>query len=518
MAAIRDGLIISGARRSTDRAGGTDSEALMMPVPCLSQPHNRLARRLAALTSLIPIVQIALIFGFIGPARALPAAPAPTGATPITAPTSAVPASAVGTLEINATPEGVSIYAISVDAQKLFTTLAEKTGLQVIVDDTVKRQITVNLTNLKPEDALNAIVSVSGLSSLKLKDVWLISEGIPSGPSSYLLSDIDSIRTKYVDAAAAKSLLPVFLQDYVKVDADQNSVVLSAPAPVLEKFRGDITRFDVPAIQILFDVLMVEMSDTALDQLNLGLEGTDPNAPAPNLLYNNAGKGFSLVAGLGQLSYQGVQTLPNSFDVRIQALVQKGVAHIRANPQIATVSGRQAQLFIGLQRYISTPVQLPSGNGGQGFSQLNYISAGVNLQITPFTGATGVIFTNLQTEVSVLGADDPTTHLPDKSTRQATTVVTVRDGQTIVLGGLNQDEVHETRTKVPVLGDIPLIGKLFRTHSLEHQLTHLLIFITPHVLSETGHLPANQEEQLKKQYLRPGDEPPPGDSSLGTGR
>ncbi|MCA1597280.1 MAG: type II and III secretion system protein, partial [Chloroflexi bacterium] len=169
--------------------------------------------------------------------------------------------------------------------------------------------------------------------------------------------------------------------------------------------------------------------------------------------------------------------------------------------------------FIGLQRYISTPVELPASAGSNYGQTLNFISAGVNLKITPLTGATGIIFTTLDTEVSVLGADDPTTHLPDKSTRHADTVVTVRDGQTIILGGLNQDEIHETRTKVPLLGDIPVIGTLFRTHSLQHTHTQLLILITPHVLSETGHLPAAEEQRLKEQFLGPaqnGSAPAPG--------
>ena len=410
------------------------------------------------------------------PGRAVGADGPPTGTPDTGVKAPAASQSLAGHLEIQVSPAGVSVYAVSADAQKLLITLADRTGLQIIVDDTVRRQITVNLNDLKPEKALEAIVDASGLSSSLIKGVWMISEGIPSGPSSYLLSNIASIRARYVDASAAKSLLPVFLQDYVKIDPDQNSVVLSAPAPVLDKFRTDISQFDIPATQILFDVLMIEISDQHLDQLNLGLAGVDPANPLPNLNWANAGKGLSLAAGAGDLTYQGIGTLPNDFMIQLQALKQKGFARIRANPRIATVSGQPASIFIGTQRYISTPVS----NEG------NYISAGVNLSITPLTGATGVIFTTLQTEVSVLGADDPVTHLPDKSTRQANTVVTLRDGQTLAIGGLAQDEIHESRTKIPVLGDIPLLGDLFRTHSVEHDKTHLLILITPHVLADTG--------------------------------
>ena len=158
------------------------------------------------------------------------------------------------TLKITMGDEGVSRFAVSMDAHELLMALAEKTGHRVIVDDTVKRTITVNLRNRSCQEIIDNIVAAYGFACRTVDGICMVSEGIPKKPSSYLLSDIDTISTQYVVASQAKSLFPVFLQDNVKTNMAQN-------------------------------------------------------------------------------------------------------AHVRANPRIVTVSGREAQVFVGVQQYLSTPIE-----------------------------------------------------------------------------------------------------------------------------------------------------------------
>ncbi len=427
------------------------------------------------------------------PGQINPAAPA------VAAPQAVVPPRpttlpARGTYQITGNDAALSVFAVSADAQELFTALAEKAGLRLVVDDTVSRRITVNILQKPARQILDDIVSAYGLSSADVEGVTMISEGIPRSPSSYLLSDITAIPTKYVDAANARNLLPVFLQDYVKVNSEQNAVVLSAPTQVLSKFREDIGQFDIPASQIVVDLLLVELTNTTVDQLGL------------SLTYHNGREGPTVDPASGTISYEAggtvnsagaITQLPNQFFARLSALQQKGQARVRANPRIATVSGRQASIFVGQQRYVATPIDT-GGNGGS----RNYIDAGVNLAITPYTGGQGQILVDVNAEVSTLSAPDPATHLPEKSTRTARTVVRVKDGQTIVIGGLVQQETRDVRTKVPVLGDIPLIGPLlFQTKNVQTTQTELVLFITPRILSNTGHLPEAEERALKSRFL-----------------
>lgn len=386
-------------------------------------------------------------------------------------------------VQISVTPDGVSLFALSTDAHVLFTRLARATSLKLIVDDSIKRSVTVNFVNKPVTEILAGIVAAYGLSYREVNGIYIVSEGIPTSLSSYLLSDIDAIRTQYVLAPTAKSLLPVFLQDHVKTNAEQNSVILSGPPDVLRKFRQDIAQFDIPAAQIMIDVLMVEFTDSGAREFALKWDWT------------RSGKSIIANSPVGEVIFRTLSTLPNGFNADLHSLVSKGIARVRANPRIATVSGQAASIFIGKQRYISTPVSM---GGSESYGrQSNSIDAGVKLNMTPWTGGEGEIIVDIRPEISVLSAPDPKTGLPDKSTRRANTTVHVRDGETIIIGGLLQHETITTRTKVPVLGDLPIIGSIFRSKKEQESNTDMVIFITPHILSQTGHLPAEEEKALK---------------------
>jgi type IV pilus assembly protein PilQ len=422
----------------------------------------------------------------VGPAAVAQNPPAP----PAVAPT-AQPAAERVIVEIDA--DGVSVAAAGVDAHEFFNRYARKTGLQIMIDDTVKRTITVNLTHRKAGDILDTVVSAYGLACRQVKGIFMISEGIPKTPSSYLLSDIDSISTQYVLAPNAKSLLPVFLQDHVKTNPEQNSVILSAPPDVLRKFREDIRQFDIPASQIMIDVLMVEFTDSGAREFSLKWDWT------------NATRQVSVDTPAGSLFYRTLVTLPDAFSAGLKSLVTQGKARVKANPRIATVSGQKAGIFIGKQRYLSTPVAITGGSDGS-MIQTNSIDAGVRLDMTPFTGGEGEIIIDIHPEISVLSALDPKTGLPDRSTRRANTTVRVRDGETVILGGLTQQETISTRTRMPILGDLPLLGPLFRSTDSKESSTEMAIFITPRILSTTGHLPAEEEKKLRERFLQ-GDAP-----------
>lgn len=413
----------------------------------------------------------------------------PSGPVAAPKPDAALPAR--GTYQITGEADALTVFAVSTDAQELLTALAAKAGLRLIVDDTVSRRITVNIKGKSARKIVDDIASAYGLSVADVEGVTMVSEGIPRSPSSYLLSDIDSIPTKYVNAANARNLLPVFLQDYVKVNSDQNAVVLSAPRDVLGKFREDIAQFDIPASQIQVELLLVELTNTTLDQLGLTVN------------YQNAGIGASTDPNVGSIIYQAFAKLPNTFSANLRALQSKGRANVRANPRIATVSGRPASIFVGRQRYIATPIDAgPTSGGGFGGGSRNFIDAGVRLEITPFTGGQGQVLVNVNAEVSTLSALDPVTRLPEKSTRTASTTVRVPDGQTIIIGGLTQQETRDVRTKIPLLGDIPFLGPLlFQNKDVSTTQTELVLFITPRVLSDTGHLPADEEKALKSRFL-----------------
>jgi type II secretory pathway component GspD/PulD (secretin) len=389
---------------------------------------------------------------------------------------------AQGQLIITPAPHGWDIHAVNVDAHEVLTSFAREAKLPLIVDDTVKRNVTIHILDRPADDVIELIVDAYGLSAARVNGIQIISEGIPKNPSSYLLSEIASVTTKYVAPAQAQKLLPVFLQGHVRVNTDQNAVVLSGPRSVVEKFRQDIEQFDVRAEQVMLDVLVVEFTDVDADTFmaSLGLSNADVGVQTDSLT--------------GNLVLSAVAELPTDFFVRLNALVSNRKARVRASPRVATISGQSASVFIGVQQYLSVPVTLKE------YRSANYIDAGVRLEMTPLTGGGGEIILDLNEEISTLSRPDPVTGLPTKTTRSSETTVRVRDGQTIIIGGLRQEEQRETRRAIPILSQIPLVGELFKSKRIERTNVDLAIFITTRILSEEGHLPAEEEATIRKDF------------------
>ena len=384
-------------------------------------------------------------------------------------------------LDITESPHGWTIHAVSVDAHELLTSFAAKAHLQLIVDDALKRRITIHIVDKPAMEVLKVIVDAFGFAMAEVDGLNILSEGMPRSPSSYLLSDIASVTTKYVTPSQAWALLPTFLQGEVKINTDQNAVILSGPRPVLEKFRADVGRFDIPAEQIMLNVDVVEFTNMDTDTFSALLS------------YDNDTFGITTDSLTGETTLSALAFLPTTFAARLQALVEQHKARVHANPRIATVSGRGASIFIGQQQYLTNPVNIP----GRGNSYS--IDAGVSLSITPLTGGDGEIIIDLSEEISTLSAPDAVTGLPTKTTRSANSTIRVRDGQTIVIGGLRQAEDRSTRKAIPILSKLPLVGSLFRSKRTETTMVDLAIFITARTLSRTGHLPAEEEAQFKQK-------------------
>ena len=190
--------------------------------------------------------------------------------------------------------------------------------------------------------------------------------------------------------------------------------------------------------------------------------------------------------GVGQSFYQGVGTLPREFYIRLNTLVKQGEGTILANPRTVAMSGKESLINMrktlnyffnegfdvsgsrSLKRVIFLPIQKVGSY--LRFWQMEHIHLTVDVKVGNFT------FT-------------PDVGLPELTTRQSTTQVTVQEGQTLVLGGLRQQEMSKSVTKVPILGDMPLIGGLFKQEEKVIKHSVLTIFITPNVLRPNGPIP-----------------------------
>jgi len=368
----------------------------------------------------------------------------------------------------------LSLRAVRADIHTLMGAIARKTGVAVAVDDAVDRKISLSLKNVAPEDAIRAISTAYGLAFSQISGIYMLSEGVPTDLATYHLSATQSYRMQNTQAQTASGLLPNFLYSYVKVNPEQNAVVVTAPSQMLAKIGADLKKVDVPSPQISVEAIAVELSDATTR--DLGLTFGSPTATS-----------FSSVdPGGGRITYSTIGTLPRLFNFNLRALESKGKARVRARPQMAVVNGRTANIFIGAQRFILTQVN----QFGQTQTRIQSVDVGVKLNVTPLTGGNGEITTRLAPQVSNITELDAQTGLPVLSTRGAETTVRVKDGETIVIGGLTLSQEESTRGKIPFLGDLPLVGGLFRSRKNSTVRTELVIFVTPRILPQSPATPA----------------------------
>jgi type II secretory pathway component GspD/PulD (secretin) len=173
--------------------------------------------------------------------------------------------------------------------------------------------------------------------------------------------------------------------------------------------------------------------------------------------------------------------LADNIITTVNALVADGRANVVASPRVATLDNQEALINIGQRIPYAVPV-----NGGGTTTQwtVDYIDAGVRLKITPQLGEKGYITTFIQPEVSSVSEwrTTPAGDFPVISTRNATATVRVKNGESIVIGGLLSESKRENITRVPVLGYLPLVGLAFQNKTLEKEKTEIVFVITPHII------------------------------------
>lgn len=349
----------------------------------------------------------------------------------------------------------------------------------------LKHAVNMAVEDMPVAEFLKTITSGYGLALSESDGLYMISEGIPSDLATYRLSGTRSFPMQNIRAQTASGLLPTFLFSYLHVNSEQNAVVVSAPDQMLDKIGRDLSRVDIAAPQIMIEALAVEFSNT--DDFNYAVSAG---------FQNNAAQA-TLDSGLGSISYRTIGILPRTFNARINALAAQGKARIRSNPRMAALNGQTADLFIGAQRFILVRfVQF-----GSTTEKIQGVDVGVKLRVTPWTGGNGEITTKIEPEVSNISETDPVTGLPVLSTRRAETTVRVKDGETVIIGGLVLKQTFDTKRKIPILGDLPFIGYAFRSRAKSNTESQLAIFITPRILTEKGRLPNEAEEQRIRDIM-----------------
>ena len=275
-------------------------------------------------------------------------------------------------------------------------------------------------------------------------------------------------------AAAASDLAG---QAFVVADEDTNSLLVTAATKNFERIKAILVDLDRPVPQVLIKVLIAEVRPS--DTLDVGAEFSILNLRASGN-GQTGGTDFSVAAQTTGLS---IQILETDVTAAIHALATVGKLDVLSRPYILTSDNQEAAIMVGEEVPFITRSQLT--DNGQTINTVEYDNIGIILTVTPHINPDGLVIMDVYPEISARTGDSipisDTVDAPVFARRAAQSRVAIRDGQTIVIGGLMQDIITNTVSKVPILGDIPLLGALFQRVEREKTKTELFIFITPHV-------------------------------------
>jgi general secretion pathway protein D len=262
------------------------------------------------------------------------------------------------------------------------------------------------------------------------------------------------------------------ISDNIAIDRRLNAVILTGTADQIAQAEQIIKLLDVPVQSVLLDTEVLEVTETGAKALGLNYNQSTTE-PIAHIFDAQA-------AALANIP-STVQPASLAIQSDIFLLVSRGQARVLASPKILTEDGVPASILTGdsLPIRVTTPVGF---NGAIAVSsQVEYINVGVNLQILPHVTDGGGVNADIYSVVSSV-TGFTSSNDPQISTRQAQTRVNLLEGQTLVIGGLLQQRDIRNLQKIPILGDLPLVGALFRFYTQTRQDTNLVITITPHIV------------------------------------
>ena len=295
----------------------------------------------------------------------------------------------------------------------------------------------------------------------------------------------------------------------IEFDVETRSIIVIADEETNLQITELIKELDKPKSQVLIKVAFVELthnnnSDIGIDAIFSGSIGggegnslTEGNALTAGTAFDLGGSG-----GLVQLNYDDVS-------VTMNALAEEGRLEILSRPSILTRNNREALISVG-----SLVPFMQTGNvnsvTGVAIPQYEYEPIGISLRVTPYITPHGLVELSLFPEISETTGDkievSEGLQLPVFATRSAQTVVVTPNGKTVIIGGLMQDNKVETVRKVPLLGDIPILGSLFKHKELKDTKTELLIFLTPFIVANPNDLVSLTEQERSGSTVKAGTE------------
>lgn len=342
--------------------------------------------------------------------------------------------------------------------------LTEELGLNLIADPSLSSiGMVFNLQNLDPMTALKLAAQEADLDLTINQDTVIVSrKGVQEPEPAAAREKIKVYRLNYTDPSVVSRMLQLIVPaERIQIDDGTKSLIIKATETEIAAVDEFILEYDQPLPQVLLEVWIHEIADDAAEVLGIDWSGTLPslraNSDNPDTLFH------------AELNWQPWEIL-----FALHALEEQGKARILASPKIAAISGQEATFFVGDR----IPIVLTDDEGRQ---QMEFLESGITLTVLPRISNDDFITIDVRPEVSLFVHSD-TTEYPQIRTREAETSVRVKDGQPVLIGGLIQEQEGETINKVPFLGNLPVLGKLFQKSSTTKEKTEMNIILIPRIV------------------------------------
>jgi type IV pilus assembly protein PilQ len=436
------------------------------------------------------------------------------------------------------TGERLTLNFQDIEVRAVLQLLADTSGQNIVVSDTVTGRVTLRLQNVPWDQALDIVLRTKGLDMRKKDNVILVAPQaeIAAREKAELeahqdIQELAPLRTEFLQVNYAKasdianllkaggggSLLSE--RGSVSIDERTNTLLVRDTTEQLEQIRSMVATLDIPVRQVLIESRIVIVSDDFSRELGVragftrvsddvsDLFAISGSAQATDSIVGsaldnlaNTGQPYPVQVPFGNFDRYNVN-MPVSnpagrialaildfddflIDLEISAAQAEGKGEIVSSPRVITANQREAVIEQGVE----VPYQESASSGA---TTTSFKKAVLSLKVTPQITPDDRVILDLEVNKDSVGELVPSAtggFVPSIDTRSITTQVLVDDGQTVVLGGILETDRREAERKVPFLGDIPGLGRLFKSTSRSNNRDELLIFVTPKILREGANI------------------------------
>jgi len=411
------------------------------------------------------------------------------------------------------TGEKLSLNFQDIEVRAVLQLLADFTALNVVVSDSVQGNITLRLKNVPWDQALDIILKSKGLAMRQSGNVLLVAPGEEIASREKLelesrkqISELIPLRSELIQInyAKAASIADLLKSDNstllsgrgnVTVDDRTNTLLVRDTSDRLDEIRKLIVKLDIPIRQVLIESRIVIANDNFAKDLGVkfglqssktsgdstimtsgGIGGLSANLGAPGNLQDDLS--INLPAGAARPASLALGMLNSDvlLGLELSALQTEGRGEVVSNPRVITSNQKEALIEQGTE----IPYSEATSSGA---TSVSFKKATLSLKVTPQITPDDRVILDLQVTKDSVGA--VFNNVPSIDTKEVSTQVLVDNGETVVLGGIYEQVKQESKSKVPFLGDLPLVGGLFRSTKNENNKKELLIFVTPKILKES---------------------------------